>query len=77
MITNTTKNALYTVTNKREWINNLSQDTANFARGQEEWRTLLKKGDYVDAINNFDTPYNNITKQLGGWSPAKIVFVDN
>jgi hypothetical protein len=62
--------------NKREWINNLSLETAQVAREKEEWRHELKKGDYVDVINFFATPENLTTKLMGGWSPAKIVFVD-
>lgn len=75
--TNTTKYANYNITNKRLWLNKISEETAREARHKQEWRFALKKGDYLDAISCFDTPYNQHSKSLPGWSPAKIVMIDN
>ena len=75
--TNTTKDANFYITNKRVWFNNLSKVTAREARQKQEWRYTLKKGDYIDAISIFETPYNRHSKFLSGWSPAKIVMIDD
>jgi hypothetical protein len=70
------KSTTYLVTNKRDWINTLSSETAQAARDKEEWRHHLKIGDYIDALNFFETPQNTNSKHLYGWSPAKIILVD-
>jgi methionine synthase I (cobalamin-dependent) len=57
--TNTAKFANYNIVNKREWLNYSSAETAREARSKQEWRLALVKGDYIDAINFFETPYNH------------------
>ena len=75
--TNIAKYANYNITNKRLWLNKCSEEIAREARNKQEWRLTLNKGDYIDAISCFETPYNQHSKSLHGWSPAKIVMVDN
>jgi hypothetical protein len=77
--TNITKYANYPITNKRLWLNKISEETAKEAIHKQEWRFALKKGDYIDAISFFDVPHYQNSKSLSlpGWSPAKIVMIDN
>jgi hypothetical protein len=43
---------------------------------EQEWRSLIKAGDYIDAINHFATPQNiHEVKNIRGWCPAKVTGV--
>lgn len=50
------------MTNKRDWINAVSNDAARSARSKEEWRLAINQGDYIDAINFYDLPFNQQSK---------------
>ena len=43
------------ISNKRDQLNEISLENKKKAINQEDWRAKLKKGDYIDAINFYET----------------------